>query len=408
MMNVLMSQRRLLLVAALVATALRLLHTATSFGSADAYFWSRWVALIDQVGILRSYRFEELMNHPPLGLALAAACNRLASALELDFVHVFRTLQTLADLVTAVALVRIAGMVGPAETRIEPAIVFLLSPGAIFISGFHGNSDPSMMMFVTLAVAAALSGRPFLSGVLFACAVGIKIVPLLVGPLFLLVAFRDHRERLRYLAGAGLTAAVIFLPAVFVSGDVFLRQVFGYSGMLPGGWGLVIIAQLIGATTGWSGASSLTLRVLPVLAIAVLTALAIAAWRKGAGSAALPRLLGLSLILLLVLAPSYGMQYLFWPLPFLWFIGGRRFALITHGAIGIYLFAVYTAWSGGWPWVYAVRADPSLVISRMLPLFIMAIWLVLSAAAVIGLRKAFLSAPPTRTVSSEGPDEVTQ
>lgn len=386
-----LNERRLFVVVAVAATALRFAHIATSLGSTDAYLWSLWAGLLEHAGVLRSYQFDEFVNHPPLGLTIALACSRLARTLGLQFIDVFRGVQVLADLVTAVALVRLARGGDNGEWRVAPALFFLLSPGAIFISGFHCNSDPLMMMFVVLAATAAVSSRPITAGVLLACAIGIKIVPLLLGPLFLLVAFRDARSRLRFVASAAITGLVIFVPALLVSGPLFLQRVFGYSGMVRG-WGLPVVSYLFEQASGWSGVTAITLRVLPFVELAAVCLLAVVAFRRRLTVLDLPSLLGTTLLAILVLAPGFGLQYLFWPLPFLWFVLPRPWPLAIHGAIGAYLFGVYTVWSGGWPWWYAERA-PSVEMSRLLSTFAGLVWLLLVLVTILALRRVFAASP---------------
>lgn len=387
-----LNERRTFVVVVIAATALRLAHTATSLGSTDAYLWTLWVGLLEQVGVLRSYRYDEFVNHPPLALAIAQACGRLGSAIGLQFVDVFRGLQAAADIVTAGALVRIASLSGSSGFRSAAAVAFLLSPGAIFISGFHCNSDPLMMMFVALAAAAAQSERPIVSGIFFAAAVGIKIVPLLLGPLFLVVAFREARARVRFLGAAAAVSALIFVPALVVNGPLFIQRVFGYSGMVRG-WGLPVVGYVLEKTFGWTGLTTASLTMLPFVEIVAVLAIAILAWRRGLGTESLARLLGATLLVVLVLAPGFGLQYLFWPLPFLWFALRRPLPLAIHGAIGAYLFGVYTAWSGGWPWWYAERAG-SVEISRLLSTLAGVLWLILAIGAVAALRLAFAAPSP--------------
>ena len=384
-----LNERRTFVVVVIAATALRLAHTATSLGSTDAYLWSLWAGLLDQAGVLRSYQYDQFVNHPPLALAIALACGRLAETIGLQFVDVFRGLQSAADIVTATALVRIATLTKTAGNRYAPAIAFLLSPAAIFISGFHCNTDPLMMMFVALAAMAALADRPLVSGTLFALAVGIKIVPLLLGPLFFLAAFREGRARIRFVAAGAAVSALIFGPALIVSGLPFVQRVFGYSGVVRG-WGLPVVCHVLEKTFGWSGLSTGALKVLPIVEIAAVLAIAVVAWQRRLDTRSLPQLLGATLLIVLVFAPGFGLQYLFWPLPFLWFALDRPFPLAVHGAVGTYLFAVYTAWSRGWPWWYAERAA-SVEISRLLTTGAGVLWLVLIVAATLALYPLFVA-----------------
>jgi hypothetical protein len=364
--------RRLFVLAIIGGTAFRLVHIFTSLGTLDAMIWYRWVELIERAGILQSYRYSDMMNHPPLALLIAKWTNRLGSMGGLEFQDSFRLLQTAADLVTVFSLARITRRV-PHTPGYAP-ILFFLSPAAIFISGFHCNSDPLMTMLLVLAIEAAIARRPALAGVAIAASAGIKIVPLLVIP-FVFLAFRG-RARIVFVVTVSACGAAIFVPALIVTGPLFLRYVFGYSGM-PSAWGLRLIASLLHAT-----ALEAALRFLPWLMVAALAIL----WfreRRGFEPERLLPLTGLVILVILVLAPGFGVQYLFWPLPFLGFLFGRRIALALHGLIGVFVFALYTAWSKGWPWWYA---DATKAPFGNVAIVGLVLWLAFAVATVAAAR----------------------
>jgi uncharacterized membrane protein YphA (DoxX/SURF4 family) len=89
--------------------------------------------------------------------------------------------------------------------------------------------------------------------------------------------------------------------------------------------------------------------------------------------------------MVLFLAPGFGVQYLYWPLPFLAFALPRIAAVAVHAIISVYLFAVYTVWSQGWPWWFAEnRGSPQAV--EALSKGGLVLWLLLGVAAVVALR----------------------
>lgn len=380
------TERRLFLLAIAAGTLLRVLQLATSLGSIDAFLWSQWADLIARVGILESYRYSELMNHPPFALLVAGLTARAGAALRIEFADAFRLLQAAADIVTAVALVRIARDVrwvsgDESESRpLAAALMFFLSPAVIFISAFHCNSDPLMMMFVVLAVLSAIEGRPGWCGFLLACAVGIKIVPLVIGPLFLIAA-RDRGARARFLFAAVSTSALIFLPGLVVSGPVFLERVFGYTGLVRA-WGIPLIGSLLTRFAHWSALETAT----PLLPFVMLTAIAgiwlLAARRASGEPSKLPQSITAVWLTFLFFAPGFGLQYLFWALPFAFLALPRAGALALHGMLSVYLFAVYTAWSGGWPWWYADRAKTASDV-RTIVILGLTSWAVIGVMTVI-------------------------
>jgi len=368
------NERRLFLIAIVAGTLLRILQTATSLGSLDAMLWYRFAEILDRVGVLGAYSETTLMNHPPLVLAIARVANRIGVACGLEFQDTFRLLQIAADVVTACVLVRIVRRVNVAPYA---PLLFFLSPAVLFISAFHCNSDPLMMMFVALAAAAAIEERPVIAGLALACAVGIKIVPLLVGPLFLF-ALRGKRARLQFLGACIAGAGVIFVPALVVNGSTFVQQVFGYTGFVRA-WGIPLLAHVIQATTG----VQVPLGWLPFALVGALVAL----WwfNRSSDATRLPALIATTYLIVLFLAPGFGVQYLYWPLPFLAFALPRAAAIAFHAVVSLYVFAIYTVWSQGWPWWFA-DSTGSPQVREILSKSGLGLWVLIGVAAVVALR----------------------
>jgi hypothetical protein len=341
-----MSARRIFWLAIGAGLVLRIAHALTSLGTTDMSMWYRFSEMIERDGIFHTYDNTSLLNHPPFALLFVQAIYRFAAATGLEFAHLFRIVTSVADVVTTIALARIAGR---DEANGAP-LLFFLSPAAIFISGFHGNTDPLMIMFLVLAVWAVTRDRPIAGGLLLAAAVGIKILPLFVAPL-LLIACRGSRARQRFLAAMAVACALIFMPGMIVVGPAFIDSIFFYTGLVRKAWGIPLLRFLI---DGGEGVPGLTL-VLIAAAAAIWTWV----WRGEARRATamsagrLLALIGLVYLVLIFFAPGYGVQYLYWPLPFVAFALPRAFAAIVHGAVSVYLFATYTVWSEGWPWWFA-------------------------------------------------------
>ena len=364
-------------IAALAAgTLLRIVQLATSLGSPDSLTWYQNVRLMEHVGVLPSYLHDPGLNHPPLSLALAYFAHVIGSSFGLDFPDSFRLLQTLADVITTLALARIG--------KEYAATFFALSPAAIFISGFHCQSDPTMIMFVVLAVLAAIEKRPELAGIAIGCATGIKIIGLVALPLIALTFL--WRALPRYLIAAILTITVIFLPAVIVTGPVVLKQVFGYTGP-SAGWGLILLL-------GRRARFGLVLTLLASLALLWFAELRVRISNTSpspALRAPSPRVagrggmvVGVAYCIVLLFAPGFGVQYLMWSLPFLALMVDRRVALAVHGVISLWLFAVYTKWCGGWPWWFGTeKTGPEVVRAGLL------VWIALGVTVLLTLRSLY-------------------
>jgi len=349
-----LSQRATLLIGLAAGAILRTVQLATSIGSVDAYFWSRHVDFVERYGAWSAYHVSRVINHPPFGLEIALLTKRLGAAVGLHFFDSFRILQCVADLVTALALYAIARRVGRAD-RAWIALVFFLSPTAIFVSAFHCNSDPLMVMFIVLALLATVEDRPILAGLLIGAGCGVKIIAFVALPL-LLFGFREWRSRLRFLITSALVGAAIFIPPIIVSGWVSIRNIFGYTGW-GGGWGFPLMINLAGKVSPSLAAKDSGSLVTPFFVLSLLLLWSVEAWRAGKHDVddpqRLPRSVALAFLLVLFLAPGFGVQYLIWILPCLAFVLSHRAVIVLHALVAVFAFWLYTSWAEEWPWVYA-------------------------------------------------------
>ena len=362
-------ERRVLIGVIVAGVVLRVLHIATSLGSADSVTWTRNVMLTERAGLLAAYLHDPGLNHPPLGLAIARMVSDAGSLFGIQFQDAFRLLQTLADIVTTLALARVGGL--------WAASVFMLSPAAIFISGFHCQSDPLMTMFLVLAVVATIERRPLAAGLAIGCAGGIKIIALVALPL-LLLRFRG-RAIVRFLGAAAAVALLVFGPAIAATGTVVLRNVFGYTGLYVS-WGLnYILRHPMRELAALRPIGTYTL-----LAMLALLWFAELRRRDDGDRLRIARVVGTALLLVLVLAPGFGVQYLFWPLPFLALMLRRHEALALHAVVSSFLFGMYTVWSGGWPWWLGIHSGGMEGIYWAL-----VVWFALAIALTLSTRRLY-------------------
>lgn len=372
---------------------IRLLLVFTSIGTNDIPFHILWAKFIREEGIARAYTRMWELNHPPLALLLFTALDRIAQSIGIEYTNLLRVFQVGADVMSTLclaALPRSPGSRVPAPADL--ATLFILCPVAIFISGFHGNTDPTMIALL-LGGLVLFARSYFLSaGVLFALSVGIKIVPLLLFPLILIAA---GRAWWRILTGFVLATSAIFLPPLLIVGDVLIKNVFGYSGF-AGKWGFAALALWVEGLVAVPRTTWLYLlavfyaeygRYLVILAVLGITIVYAIRFRSG-GIDPLLRAIPITLLLVLFLAPGFGVQYLLWPIPLLPLALGRRSYAVVVASTSLYLFITYTVWSGGFPWWYADSIAPSPGKPLLIPLGLI-VWLIVGAAAVISLRSLF-------------------
>jgi hypothetical protein len=386
------------------AIAVRLALTATTFGTNDAMFKTAWVQLVERVGIAPAYAYTPMLNHPPLSLAYMMLFNFIARALQVQYTDVFRAAQIAADCVSAYALYRI----GTAEGRQRGSALasfVLLSPAAAFLSAFHCNTDPTMTALIVLA-ASFLVVPPttrippdVVAGVTLALAAGIKILPFVLAPIFLL--FLPSSQRIRFVAAFGVVVAIIFIPSIVVGGPAVIRHIFGYAGNLPYEWGFPGVAFAISRNVPSlreEGAAAMKLYTTYgryIVYAGMLAVLALVALKRPASRTALLHALAIMLMTVLALAPGWGVQYVTWIIPLLPFALAWKPALAVNAALSIYLFITYTVWSGGWPWWFADIARPGPY--RWMPAVAgYTMWTIVCVALIAAIRR-FRSEPLPET-----------
>lgn len=339
----------LLLSAFAVGTAARLLLLSTSIGTTDAAHVTTWANVTAARGLAGAYAFSPWVNHPPLSLGIMAAVARLSHRTGIEIQDLFRGLQILSDFASGTMLLMMGRRLG---RGIELAVLYMLTPAAIFVTGFHCNSDPTMLALIVAAVLAITTGHPFVAAVMLACSASIKIVPLLLVPLFALAA---GRRFVRFCATFGVALFVLFLPGLVLAPRLMFRNVFGYAG-IAGEWGLPALF-LLGerAASGMSRMAGGYARHGKWLVVAVILLLLVELMRRRRAVVPEDVLRGVPLLILflLFLAPGFGVQYLIWPLPLLPLLISRRSYLLVAGIFSAFLFYTYTVWSDGFPWWFA-------------------------------------------------------
>src|SRR5581483_9283338 len=167
------------------------------------------------VGIY-GHRLEGLpvFNHGPLAAWLLAAINALHDRGIAGYPFLIRAPACLADFVTAVLLFELVRRVRPLREALLAAALVAFSPVLLVVSGFHGNTDPVVVMFVLAAAYLLLVRRsPLAASIAFGLAVSVKLVPLVLVPALLLAAMRLRRAAvLRFLAGGAVVFAVLWVP----------------------------------------------------------------------------------------------------------------------------------------------------------------------------------------------------
>jgi uncharacterized membrane protein len=362
------------------ALACRLLLTATSFGSTDALLLMRWSHLAEHFGIAFSYQHAPYLNHPPLALWILTRADSVGRAVGVELPDIFRLIQSFADMVTGALLYAHGRAAGRAR---EAAAFFFASPAAIFLSGFHCNSDPTMIALLFASVLTA-ARAPIASGALLGASSGIKIAPLPLAPFFLIDM--TWRRRFFFLLSLFSILAIIFLPAITMGGTTVLQNVFGYHGS-GYEWGFCGVGYLLGSFH-WARFYSQYGR---YVVVAVLIVLWMIFYRR---RMPLMAMIGVALLTMNFFSPGFGVQYLVWPLPFLLFSLPRWLAYALNVALSLFLFVTYTIWSREFPWWFADAAAPN-PLRPLVALLALPLWLLYGWAIFVAIKKSSASTAMT-------------
>ena len=335
--------RTLVLLLLGVASAVKMLWAAHSMGTSDLLLFYQFGTSIHYHGLTWEYQTEALFNHTPFTGWMIAALYGLWPKNYMGFATALRSLCVLADIAMVLGLLHIRKLTG--RPPWWALCLFAVSPVSIMVSGFHGNIDPIMVAFLFFAAVAVLEEKPVLCAVMYAAACNIKIVPLLVAPVFLFHWFaRGRRDGLKFMAVsgalmlAGASWGLIHCPAAFFT------RVFGY-GSLWGGWGITYWLRATGAREyqimffeGLTPAQNHVMLALKLLLLAGMLALALR--RRKLGGLEIFTTLGLAFTWIFVTAPGAGTQYMVWFGPFILIAWPRWWLALTAGA-AIYMARFY-------------------------------------------------------------------
>src|SRR5258708_994494 len=195
-----MKPRVLILLAAMLAFLVKLWIAATTVGTNDAEAFYNFGRFIWENGLLAQYRATPEFNHTPLTGWFCAAAYGVGDGW--GFLAFLRIPGIIADLISVWILLGWRDATGRPPWWALAA--FALSPVSVMVSGYHGNVDAVLVCLLLLSARECIRGRAAACGWWFALACNVKVVPLLVAPVFFF--FWQARGRAR----------AFFLPAVTV------------------------------------------------------------------------------------------------------------------------------------------------------------------------------------------------
>src|SRR5437762_2927397 len=168
---------------ALAALFLKLAIAYNTIGTNDAVVFYGFAKVLNQHSLEWTYQHSRYFNHPPLtayflrGIFVLTE-QRWCQDLGIHFPFLLRLPGIIADFLVVLILLQISKR----EIRIPTwaLALFAVSPVSLMVSGFHGNTDPVMVLFLICAVWMCLWRQSALAGLFFALSCQIKIAPLLL------------------------------------------------------------------------------------------------------------------------------------------------------------------------------------------------------------------------------------
>jgi hypothetical protein len=252
---------------------------------------------------------------------------------------------------------------------------YWLSPAAILISAYHGNTDTAVAFFLLLTIWLATQQRILSSGAAFGASLWVKLPGILALPALLILFFRRWRLRAIFLLAAVVTALSTYLPALVQDYKVVCTNVFGYRGLIlqtASGvplWGpSVLLFSTVAPIQTWPekylGLALFFLEHSWSIAIAAILLLC---WlrRNRASSQEVCATIGMAYAVLFGFSDYWAFQYFAWALPF-WFFLRWWFSIPAMALTSVYLYSLHWTFCGnGWllgKWDFLGHQDLPLLV----------------------------------------------
>jgi Glycosyltransferase family 87 len=374
---------------ALVALTLKLAIAYNTIGTNDAVVFYGFAKVLSEHGLEWTYQHSRYFNHPPLiayylrGI-YALTEQRWCQDIGLHFPFLLRLPGIIADFLVVGVLLRMS----KTDFRIPTwaLALFALSPVSLMVSGFHGNTDPVMVLLLVCAVWMCLRNRPALAGLFFSLSCQIKIAPLLFLPVFVFFWLSQKKSRDFLISGA-VTTCLLWLEPLMNFPVLFAKNVLAY-GSYWGLWGITYLFRLTGLPD-FSRLSFFDLEpvqniIITVLKVIIIGAALWIAWQhRHARGRAFVESLAYTWLVFFVFAPGVSPQYLIWLAPFILIFSPTLYTCVLISS-SIFLFAFYNITSGGLPWNVALAMDDSM---QHWAAWSLVPWLVITGGAIALWRK---------------------
>jgi len=215
-------------IALFLGAALRFYCVVFTEGTYDINDWTTHATGVRDHGLIGYYHANEWANHPPFMSKVESLILRASEAMGIPFRTTFRAPFALIDAGTALLLL---ALLREKSWRYLTMLTYWLSPAAIILSAYHGNTDCAIAFFLVLCLWFLAQRREHAAALAFGATFWIKLPGILALP-GLLVFFQSWRSRIVFLLIAGATALATYLPALVQDPLIVYRNVFEYRGLI--------------------------------------------------------------------------------------------------------------------------------------------------------------------------------
>jgi hypothetical protein len=355
-----------------MAFSVKLFLALTTTGSLDVLGFSDQLARIRELGGIGTYhttgKFGNPFNHPPFMIHVIKAMGFLADRTGIAFPFWLRLPAIVADVGSLLVVWKILERSELFPLKPPTLLLMAACPASIMISGFHGNTDPLMILFLLLSVyLLGTKNRIWVAGIAFGMALNIKVAPLIFVPINFFY-LDTMKQRIKFFAAAVAVFLAGSMPYLLQDPQVIARVVFGY-GSLYGNWGWTWLALLwthIPATAPGSPyqLTGIHATIATVGKYLMLAIIYFVSWRINRREIRPPLFFqyGAIAFLFMFLTPGFGSQYLAWLIPWVLVLGfwptmlyyttSGIYLLIDYGCLA-YAFAHYPICEDKRLWFYA-------------------------------------------------------
>lgn len=354
-------------IALLLGAAFRIYCIVFTDGTGDLADWQDHAQQVLDRGLIGYYHANSFANHPPFISKVSSLILQASTLTHIPFRILFRAPFALLDAGNALLLFL---LLPKNRWRYFATACYWLSPTAVIISAYHGNTDTAVPFLILLSTWLAAKDRAFSSGAVFGTTLWIKLPGILALPA-LLAPFRRWQTRIVFLLAAAITAVIAYIPSLIQDWQIVWTNVFGYRGLIlqtSGGvplWGpSVLLFSTFAPIESWPDKFIRpTIFILENSWLIALVAILILVWfRKDRHSAAqVCATIGMAYATLFGISDHWAFQYFAWGLPF-WFFLRWWFAIPAVFLTSAYLYSLHWLFCGnGWlrgAWDFA--AHPTL------------------------------------------------